>query len=559
MSVLCEGQSRSEAHSCAKKAGKTEMKNQLMQRTSTTPIPIKRSVRRHGVRNLTSLPAGKMVPVTTIPLFREDSVRRSRLTYTFEMHETVEMLMNAVHLDLKAYLVPNLAFDRFDGMDALNRAYEGKETFEGSGVVTPYIETKTFADPAGDYEFFKYSGTHFRLGEEINTAYLETYNQIWNFRARNRSADIELRGIDDTDLAPAFWKHTNFQHIVPDFDQAVIDGEVALNVSNATMDVRSAGSTGDQLTYYNEQVGDYTQFKSDSVRLQGYPTAGDEANKLFAELQADGITVSLSNIELAKKTAAFARMREQYTGHSDDYIIDLLMQGITVPEQAYKQPILVGQNTTVFGMSKRYATDGADLTKSVVNGGTVLDLTINVPRIPVGGVIMVVAEVTPEQLFERQKDYYLHATTVEDFPNYQRDELDPEKVAFVTNDHVDIDHTTPVDTFGYAPLNHQWDTNAPKIGGRFYRPEVDASFDEARQRIWAVETQDPTLAEDFYLCTNMHQKPFHDRVMDPFDVVAAGEAYIEGNTVFGGRLIEAQDNYEAVLAEAPQERIDKAA
>lgn len=170
---------------------------------------------------------------------------------------------------------------------------------------------------------------------------------------------------------------------------------------------------------------------------------------------------------------------------------------------------------------------------------------------------MVVAEITPEQLFERQKDYYLAASTVEDLPNYLRDELDPEKVARVTCDHVDMDHDTPADTFGYAPLNHQWDTNAPRIGGRFYRPEVDASFDEARQRIWAVETQNPTLAEDFYLCTTMHTKPFHDTVIDPFESVTLGEVFVEGNTVFGGLLVEAQANYEAVLAEVDQTRIDK--
>ena len=97
----------------------------------------------------------------------------------------------------------------------------------------------------------------------------------------------------------------------------------------------------------------------------------------------------------------------------------------------------------------------------------------------------------------------------------------------------------------------------PRIGGKFYRPEVDAGFDEDRQRIWAVETQNPTLSTDFYLCTNIHTKPFVVTNQDPFEVVTQGEVFIEGNTVFGGHLVEATDDYEKVLALAPQDRIEK--
>jgi hypothetical protein len=171
---------------------------------------------------------------------------------------------------------------------------------------------------------------------------------------------------------------------------------------------------------------------------------------------------------------------------------------------------------------------------------------------------MIVAEAMPEQLFERQQDPYLHASSVDDLPQFLRDTLDPEKVQIVKNEEVDLDHDTPTHTFGYAPLNHQWVRNIPQIGGKFYRPAVDAAFDEDRQRIWAVETQNPVLSADFYLCTTMHMKPFAVTTGDAFEALLRGETIIRGNTVFGGPLIEATNDYAEVVEEQPTERIEKA-
>lgn len=541
-------------------------------RTKTQPLAVPRTIRNHDLRVLTSLPAGKMVPIAAIPLLREDAVTRGNLRLSFEMMETAEILMNAVNVNAKAYLVPNLAFERFSGMDELNRAYEGIAN-PGTTDVTPYIELEAMPDH-GDNKILYYMGKHAKPGTMVNTAYVEAYNAIWNFRARNRSPDITLRERLKSDtLAPAFWQHQGFAHIVPDFDQAVIDGEVPLSIVDQRVPIAGIGVTGNPdtfnasvkdssnklVTYANatgtSQPNAFIQMKAST--LTDPPGAPAWIPEVFAELQDGGITVSLANIELAKKTQAFARARAMYAGHSDEFIIDLLMDGISVPEQQWRQPILLADRSTIFGMSKRYATDSGNLTDSVVTGLTYLDIPFIVPRVPTGGVIMIVAEITPEQLFERQKDPYLHLPNVGALPQYLRDELDPEKVSIVTNDYIDIDHDTPDGTFGYAPLNHEWNHAGPCIGGRFYRPEVDAGFDEDRQRIWAVETQNPVLSEDFYLCTTMHTKPFVVTNQDPFEVVGRGGALISGNTVFGGYLVEANNDYAEVIAEAPLDRIEK--
>jgi hypothetical protein len=544
---------------------KISRRDQAMNRQSVSPINVPRSMRGHEISTLTSMQAGRMMPIAAIPILREDSVRRGTCRMSFEMHETAEILMNAVHCDVSAYFVPFLASERFSGMDALNRSYQGIPEREGEDPV-PFFETE-LRGAVGTNPVLEYMGLHAKADTAINMFYNEAYNIAWNYRAKNRSLNIQERDRLDKTLAPAFWKHDRYRHIVPDFDQALIDGEVALNIVNERLPVQGIGVHPNNTTGSNVGVegvgGDETYTHSYLPNAGVSPgvyikaSAVDGVPEIFSELQQNGITVSLSNIELAKRTAAFAKLREQYNGLDDEYLIDLLMSGIQVPEQMYKQPMLLAKQSTIFGMSKRYASDAANLTESVVNGATFVDLTWRLPRMTTGGVIMLFAECVPDQLFERQQEPLLFTSEVAQLPEYLRDELDPEKVDVVYNGYVDVDHDTPDAVFGYEPLHAKWHVKGRRVGGRFLRPEVDASFDEARQRIWSSEVQNPTLSEDFYLASEVHLKPFANQNIDPFEVVATGQVVIEGNTVFGGALTEATDNYEQVLEKAPTETIEK--
>lgn len=524
----------------------------------TTPLTPKRSTRIDQKTVITSGNAGKIIPVACIPLLREDGVKRSRMQIAVEMMETAETLFNGVNVTVNAHLVPKLAFDRFNGMDDLNRSYQGVPREDGETPI-PFIETHTFSQ--ADNEFYKTLGMHAQGSATVNRDYIEAYNTVVNFRRKQRSSSLSMRTMTDTSLAQAFWNHTTMAHIVPDFDQAIIDGEITLNQSGSGLPVtgiygRSTPTVSGQTLYgsdgaltTNPSTFNYAHIKADA---QG------NAIDVFAEMSEGGITVSLSNIELAKKTQAFAKLRSNYQGHDDDYIIDTLMSGIRIPDQAMKQPILLAQQRTQMGYQQRFASDAANLDESVTVGGALVDITMRTPAINTGGIIVITCEITPEQLFERQKDHYLHTTNVNNYPEFTRDELDPEKVSIVTNDHIDVDHTDPNSVFGYAPLNHEYMRSAPNIGGKYYRPEVDASFDEDRQKLWANETIDPILNEDMYLCNNVHHKVFADSTSDAFEITARGTFEITGNTVFGGALKEATDDYDQVMADVDQTRLTKA-
>jgi len=532
--------------------------NQLNQIVQTEPMVIPKTVRRDSKRVLTSGYAGKVLPLAYVPLLREDRVSRGRMRFNFEMMETGEMLMNAVNVTVQAHFVPHLAFERFGGsMDRLNRSYAGEPDSEG-GPTIEYFRTDAF-DRA--WEITRTLGMHARTGQTVNTAVFEAYNAIVNQARKAASSHLPLRDQFDKDLAAAFWKHTNMGHIVPDFDQAKIDGEVSLNLTG-NLPVKGiysrdgGGLTSTVTSESGNNFGGATFTTRDLVALDPDTDETNGFGAVYAEMAAANIQLSLSNIEMAKQTAAFAQIRAQYKNIDDDFIIDLLMQGIRVPEEQMSQPILLAQGSTIFGYNRRYATDSGNLDESVTNGETSVELTVRTPPMNTGGIIMYTAQIVPEQLFERQKDYYFTETDVAKLPNTQNDFLDPQKVTIVPKEHVDLDHTDPDGTFGYAPLNHQWNRNIPNVGGKYYRPQVDAAFDEDRQKIWANETVDPELTEDFYLANTIHHKVFAATNQDPFEIIGSGEHDIVGNTVFGKGLQEASDDYEQIMAGVDTTLID---
>lgn len=521
----------------------------MLDRQQTNPITYNRSLRRHATDVITSFKAGKVVPLAYVPLLREDAVRSGSFRFDLEMLETAELLVNAVQYRIQAWLVPNLAFDRFEGLDDLNRAYQGL------GVV-PYFESVTPATING--EITNAMGIHLPTGN-VNTNLIESYNQIWNYRARNRARSLTPRARLATTLAPAFWEHLRFSEVVPSFDQKMIDGNVPLVLASTkapvkgigidnptaagTHNIRETGATAPvSMTGWYANSG--THIASIQVRqgaLAGYPD-------IYAEMAGMGISMSLSTIDLAKKTSAFAKLRTQYEGIDDEYIIDMLMDGLTVPEQALRQPMLLKEENGIFGMSKRYATDAANLTQNVVNGMTSVEMRIRTPRIDTGGQILFTIEVLPEQLFERQADPYLAALVPNDLPQTLRDALNVQQVDYLKNGEVDVVHATPAGIFGYVPLNHKWTNFPARVGGKFTRIVGDA-FLEARQRIWAVEAVNPTLNADFYVANTIHQKVFEFTTGDNFEAVMRGVAEIDGLTVFGPPLIEGTGVYQDVLDE----------
>lgn len=550
------------------------------------PVGFQRTRRMSKGRVLTSGDAGKILPIKADPILREEGFS-GNVNVSVEMMETSEKPVNAIVAKACTYFVPYLAFDQFNGsIDELNRSYskengiagspvsffEKNKYYNGSAVVTDSTPTDMDTGDNGRATFYGTMGIHHGVAD-MNNSYVQAYNAIVNHRRKARSTSLAVRNEFEHDLAEAFWPNEGNSHIMADFDQKLIDGEVVLNGLTFRAPVRS-GNVGISPTMYNPNGTTTTvdlqvpagfeanahTYDANLQRPSGFAgTGGWIWNEVWAELTNGGeATMSLADIEQARKTAAFAKLRSAYDGIDDEYIIDLLMQGITVPTEMMKQPMLIGSQTGMFGFSQRFATDSGNLDDTATNGFVSLGYRVRAPRTSVGGIVMTLLEIAPERVWERKKDYFLYTTDTDNLPNALRDSLDPEKVAVVKKNHLDVNHSTPDATLGYAPLNHEYNRDQINVGGKFYRPANDA-YTEVRSRIWTNETTDPSLSTDFYLCTNLHKKIFADQVSDSFEITAVSDLTVDTNVVFGDRLIEADatSDYDSITNLVDAARITK--
>lgn len=517
---------------------------------STTPVQVSRSRRVDRARGVTTAKAGKVIPLRYIPLLREDRLSNTEVSITVEMAETVRPLRNAVYLNVEAWFVPFAAFEQFAGIDDFNRAY-AKVVEPGTSTVKPFMSTAAFA--AND--IWNKLGVHGVPGAQVNLAPIQAYNTIINHMRKDRSPNLPVRTETDTSLAVAFWEANRFAHVVPNYDRSLIDGVVPLEAPTGLkitgMGIQNAGtsptSAGRRVTGGTLESGlgwaiVDTGANGGANNLATVSIQQDPNNVGYPNIRAvvDGgaVHISLANIDLARQTAAFDALRKKYAGHDDDEIIELLMEGIRVPEYMERMPMLLAAQKTAFNFATRYASDGPNLDESVTNGVASLRMRLSMPATNTGGIVMVVGSAVPDQMHERRRDNFIATVDHDNWPKYERDSLDIEKVDNVLNCDVDISHATPAGIFGYEPMNYRWNRDFIRLGGDLYRPSAATPWDEDRAVLWVSEPVNPTLTADFYLATAVNADPFADKLKDHLTFTVIHNAMIEGNTVFGPPLLE---------------------
>lgn len=539
----------------------------MMKEGYTQPLPTAKSVRPDEWRGLTSVKAGVITPIAYIPLLREDRVR-ANVTVQVTSEETLHTIVNPVRVRAEAFLVPKTVLERFQGsLEMLNRAYEGKAAPPGMGT-TPkwFVHHPTLSDSDAGHELFDKLGIHYNASMKFNTDLVESYNQLVNWMRMNVSPGLPLADLANTTCLPAFWESWRFADIKPSFDAAQMEGVVPVGI-DGTAPVKGIASFGASPVNAGGasivRSGNNTNISltADGAKGLSFEVGAPGVSTIRADLSGAGASISLANIEAAKKTQAFAMMRDRYRSVPDEYLIDLLMAGINIPDADLRQPIRIAMAEAVLGQTERYATDGASLDTSVSNGVATLNFSLNTPPVNTGGLVLVCLSIVPEQLYERVRDVALRYERGDIYdtktPKYVEDYLDPQKVEVVPNEFADVFHSTPTGVFGYAPLNFEWRRSRSAVGGKFKRPTSNA-FVEERQRIWSVDKDDPALSADFYLCP----VPFpHDvfaiKTEDPYEVITVVQGSVVGSTVFGPSFEEDLGSYDAIISQVDMERIEQ--
>lgn len=528
----------------------------MMNRQSTVPVQFPKTTRKDVQVRATSGRGGKVLPVGYIPILRNDRVSGTA-NFDIRLAELAKPLINGAIVKVHCWLVPKSAHPQFAGMDEFRQAYTGQipQTMRASnGTLTnPLALPQFFRQKAHDVSWnanpiFKTLGIHMAAGETYNLDLLDAISVVDNFRRKSLSSKLPQRGYvgqaGQYDLPRAYWMHNRFSDLVPDYEQALTDGQVDLTLQSGTLPISSASSYFATANYMPSSNSAGTV---DGSRINW----GDE---IRAEMAGQGLDFTLATLDKARETASFARMRQAMSGAGSSELIDPqaliddMMRGFAVPEDALKQPIMLGQQSVPIGMTERHATDAANLDQSVTTGQVSINMSFNTPTIPTGGLILFFAEVVPERMDERATDPWLQMTEVSQLPDALRDTLDENPVDTVPNRLIDQYHTAPDGLFGFVPRNALWNRKMTALGGKYFAPTPGTQPTENRFGVWAADTIDPTFSEDWYLVpSDLSHYPFADTAGDAIDVVFQAAAEIEGITQFGVPLMEDQSEYASII------------
>lgn len=548
-----------------------------MARQSTSPVSFARSVRPDTAVLMSSGRAGVVQPVCFIPLLAGDSCS-GRVGIDVQLKEMPKPLLNGAWANMQAWFVPKSAHPQFPGRDELLHARTGvtiKSLGSADRTPPPFFTTLSGASvtTAAASDFFKRLGIHIPTGSQINTDLIDAFSVIYNFRLASHSSRLTRRKYASEDLAasvalpPAFWPSARFASVVPDYERALVVGSLDLDVIAGRFPVSGIGPAGTFTTAVAagtiKETGNTVATSVPGVAaLYGNVASTvtymnvDPVTKfpnIYAELAGQVIASTLADIDKARTTQAFAKLRAAYAGNdatgfdNDDTIVAHLMQGIPVQPDDFKRPWLLDSARVPIGFAERHATDGANLSSSVTLGRASVTLKLNVPLQDVSGMIIVTVEVMPERIDERQSDEFLTAVVVGDLPNALRDVQRVEPVDIVPNRRIDAKHTTPGGLYGYEPMNAKWNRDFTRLGGDFYMATPGGGWTQNRSAIWQHEIVNPIFGTSHYLAPSpFPHDVFADHLADAFEVSCRHAVSIVGLTQIGDVLAENSDDYDVV-------------
>lgn len=556
-------------------AKSVESEGKNMARQNAQPVTFNRTIRTDRAVAMTSARAGKVVPVAYVPLLAGDAAS-GRVGIDIELQEMPRPLLNGVVANIQAWVVPKAAHPQFMGYDEYMHARTGEliKTLGAADRTPPdFFDVATGADVAtfAGSDFAKALGLHVPASADINTDLIDAFNLVYNFRLAAHSSKLTRREYasenmaNATALPRAFWPKSTMTKIVPDYEAALIKGNLSLDVSAGQLAVQGIGmgnapptatAGGGSIALWSDNTDGTTGPAKGYTRADQYiyfETDSAGVPLVVAEMAGSTIGTTLADIDKARTTQAFAKLRETYAGNdatgfaNDDTLVAMLMSGLRVPDDVFKRPILLNQKQVGFGFTERYATDAANLDDSVTQGRVSAMLSLNVPEMLTEAQIVITVEVVPEFVQEAQSDEWLLATSVSDLPDALRDVQRTEPVDVVLNRRRDARHTTPSGAYGYEPMNEKWNRDYQRLGGAFYQANPAVPVTDQRSAVWMPGIIDPAFTADHWLVPDAFPHDvFSDTLADAFECVVRHDVKISGLTQIGDVLSEDNNNYAEV-------------
>lgn len=503
-----------------------------------------RNVRREYRTPVDKIKAGKLYPAMAIAVRPSEGGVVSH-EVTFELDPIMGRMLTPIYAEVTDVFCPVQAIDaikdpaaQYAGMSEVVRAklLSGNPLFglENEGEITKRCDVKPQS-----------IGGVKRLSEVTRLA----YNVAVNHLRQRKYVNAALLLHSNTAITPAILSQTILDRLNGVLDpDPKINGQVQLQLPTMALPVKGLGYTGtvgasaaiNSVRESDGKTSNYTSahtpFPSNlAVRAKG--SGANARPDIFAQL--DGVmagSISLDDLHIAQRTDDITREIRRIIDENPEYGEEYAVRyahGLSLDKEGI--PFVLGHRRVAFNPMVRPAVDQAGVTDDVMRSDMVVKvgMTIPVPRTELGGIIITLVSIKPDEVIPQQPHPILSKEWGLD--NFVADELeiDPKPVTIreLDADCAMANENTVAFYNGYNGLKQAY------ISYGLTR-NVNPDTVENKTRVWQYELPMSVTPENILYPENLSQYPWADQVNEICTVVCQTSAVLPTPMILGPTPVE---------------------
>ncbi|KMW57247.1 hypothetical protein AIOL_002208 [Candidatus Rhodobacter oscarellae] len=503
----------------------------------------RRNTRRESVTKAGRFRGGKLAPVMCVPL-RESEGGYLQQTMFYELDPIAGRLVSPITAELISVFVPVQAIDALKDPSV---DLPGNTEFLRHKMLLG--QTPFALEPENDIS--KRLGVEPRqtgLGPVVNEVARLGYNCAVNYLRRRKYHKAAQLGVLSNEVVPSLYSRTVLERLNGVLDpEDRVDGAVDLSgkipitglgvVKGPGGDEAKIKETGGSLpgvTYAKKWDSDFSEFLlQEDPDNPGFPG-------LFADLARAAQSLSLRDFYRAEEMDKLTREMRDLVDKFPEYGGELVARfaaGFNVDVGA--QPFVIYENEVTFGQNLQRATDGPNLGKLQSSLTQTIDFAVPIPKTEMGGVIITMASVKPDEALARMPHPIL--TRGWKARNHVADEIqiDPQPL-YAADVDSSVDSANRKDVVCYTGIN-EIERNYVNYG---FSRKTDLTTVAAKTAIWRVDVPISVTPETVSYPADIHHYPFADRLAEVCQYTIASQAIIETPRVFGPRPVEELEQIE---------------
>lgn len=509
------------------------------------PLAPKKSIRREYRHPAGKFKSGKLVPVMAVPVLPNESGLLEQ-TINLELAPIAGRMISDIYAEVTCIYVPIQAMDKlFNDADENAGITEilRRKIMDGTSIFGLEAENEITKRLAINPK--SYSGT-----KKVSAIARLAYNASVNYLRKRRYIYADVLTKANTSVVPAIISETTLDRFNAALDpDEHINGNVKLRLSETEAPV-----TG----IYQDQLGNHTpdavtgEMTDNLIKLR-VGTTGHAINfirkqnpqgldlkvtALLADVQAEGFSlVDLYNAEMADRIVR--QMRKIAEDHPQDGEDAILRFAFGLQTEANQHPFVLFNRRGSLLDFRRNAMDAQGLQDEVTMSYLMqsVDFSIPVPATELGGVIVTLIQVTPDEIIDSQP----HPILSEDwgYINHAAEQLKLEPESVILRDmYSDITMPDDETNLCFYVGHNELKRNYLDYG---FNRQVDPETVEAKTVMWQFAIPSGVTPSNILYPEEFPQYPFADHFAEVITYDITSKMIFATPMFFGPSPVEKLD------------------